>query len=135
MKRRQVLGGAAGLAMGTGLWSVFGVAPAWGVAAPTVLADHLLRACPKRLSAVAVGRAYLQELGGAPPTDRVVDRLIDHLDVPRSRLEAMTSEDLRARLRTRTSEDFGAGRTVRVRGWVLGETEAWLYGLAALRAG
>jgi hypothetical protein len=83
-------------------------------------------------SAAAVGRAYL----GAYPDEADAARLALHLEralraqgleprrAPAPRLRAALAEQSRA--------DFAAGRTVRVEGWVLSQSEARLCALAAL---
>ncbi|MGH1482289.1 MAG: hypothetical protein ACRBM6_26765 [Geminicoccales bacterium] len=47
----------------------------------------------------------------------------------------MAPIDLRDRLRAQVSKDFSAGRTVRLRGWLLGDAEVQLCVLAALCSG
>jgi len=50
----------------------------------------------------------------------------------RERLAAVTDPaQVHGWLRSRIREDFSAGRTVTVDGWVLADTEAKLYALAA----
>lgn len=132
MKRRQFLCGVSGLAIWPGLSPALCAAPAEGDGGMIILADRLLQACPRRVSAVVVGNAYLEHQISSPKISQVIETLICNLGTPPSMLETMTAIDLRARLRTRTSEDFSAGRTVQLHGWVLGDTEAQLCGLAAL---
>jgi hypothetical protein len=58
--------------------------------------------------------------------------LVDSIFGPeRDRLAAGDPAQVHGWLRTRIREDFGAGRTVTVDGWVLADTEARLYALAA----
>ena len=99
------------------------------------LADCLLQACSKRLSAIEVGRAYLKELTSIPNADQVVETLTHGLGASSSELKALAPIDLRDRLRAQVSKDFSAGRTVRLRGWLLGDAEVQLCVLAALCSG
>ena len=58
--------------------------------------------------------------------------LVDSIFGPeRDRLAAGDRAQVHGWLRTRIREDFSAGRTVTVDGWVLADTEAKLYALAA----
>ena len=50
----------------------------------------------------------------------------------RSRAPALSDDALRAVVRRRIGEDFAAGRTGRVAGWILARSEIDLYRLAAL---
>lgn len=100
----------------------------------SMFADQLIKAYPERQSAVAVGDACLQAVPARPKPHGLIDELMTNLEIPASRLNTMTVGDLRARLKARTSDDFQAGRTVQVKGWLLGETEARLCSLAALSA-
>jgi hypothetical protein len=104
------------------------------MASPPVLADRFLQACSKRSSAIEIGRAYLKELPSLPNAGQLVETLTCRLGASSSELKAMAPKDLRDRLRAQVSEDFSAGRTVRLRGWILGDAEVQLCALAALRS-
>jgi hypothetical protein len=102
--------------------------------APRLLdrADSLLQAVPARRSAVAVGRAHLAEAAVRPDLADLVDEVSAKLNGPGQ--DRPGADELKARLRARTSDDFANGRTIRVDGWVLGETEVRLSTIAALAA-
>lgn len=67
-------------------------------------------------SARAVGRAFLEQRPEEADVAQLLDRLPESAD----------------RVRARHREDCAAGRTLELRGFVLSETEARLYALAAL---
>lgn len=100
-----------------------------------MLADRLLQVHPNPNSASVIGNTLLQKLSDRPEIDHVVHRLIHNFGLPVQRISTASPLDLRARLKATTTEEFRLGRTAEVQGWVLGETEAWLCGLAALKAG
>lgn len=107
--------GLAGMAL-----AVF---PASVRAAPKfVEADELEHLYFDRTSARRVGLAYLQDRPGDVSREQLRAQLFSQFK------GTPTRESLAALCR----EDFNAGRTVMVRGWVLAETEAKLCALAAL---
>jgi hypothetical protein len=73
-------------------------------------------------SARHIGRAYLEQCRAEADYDSLMADVGDLLTSPAS---ARKFEDMRR-------QDFTAGRTVMVRGWLLSRTEARLCGLAAL---
>jgi hypothetical protein len=85
-------------------------------------------------SAARVGRAYLRD----HPEDASVERLVRSLAAGwpggAAKVERLGAAQLRRRLRRQIRAEFAAGRTVRVQGWVLAESEARLFGLATLAA-
>ena len=89
-----------------------------------------------RKSAASVGEEYLR----LHPTEDDDDQLVRRLAGERSRevewerLAASDPAAFRESVRARHREDFAAGRTVTLRGWVLSETEARLCALAARTA-
>jgi hypothetical protein len=118
-----------------GLGRATGAMAASAAGGKPALADRLLAALPDPDGAAVIGNALMDELPSRPALDHVIERLIRNLDVPIERLaDGAHPPELRARLKGRTSEEFRLGRTATVQGWLLGETEAWLCGLAALRA-
>lgn len=133
MKRRQLLYGMLGFAAWPKLSHAFGSATAGHRHAASDLADCLLEACPRRSSAGFVGNAYLGGFQSRPKVSETVDRLLTKLDIARSDLVTMAPAKLRARIRSRMSDDFSAGRTIGLHGWILSETEAELCSLAAFR--
>ena len=140
MNRRSLLTAMAG-----GLaWSfllprrVLGAAPLVARTPEADLARRLVETLRRPASAAAVGRAYL---AARPDEAAAPARLVEGIcaawrrdgggpDPARAGRRA-----LRRRLHAQLREDFAAGRTVDVAGWVLGETEARLFALAALAAG
>ncbi len=78
----------------------------------------------------AVGRAYLRE----HPGEREAEVLVRLLLPPerRERFERAGPEARHEALRGWVSEDFRAGRIVRVEGWILARTEARLSALSSL---
>jgi hypothetical protein len=102
------------------------------------LADRLLGAYPSRSSLQAIGEAHLQEAGWStvsrPALEGVLRAVLADLDLSPSSARRAASADIRARIRNRTASDFADGRTARVKGWLLGRTEARLCALAALRS-
>jgi len=135
MKRRQFLCGVLGFAALSNSSLALGPIAERIVKGEEDLADRLLQAFPRRSSAVVVGNAHLGSLKSPPNSKDMVDQLMGKLQASPSDLRMMTSAELTARLRSRMSNDFSAGRTIGVRGWVLSETEAELCCLAALRSG
>ncbi len=87
-----------------------------------------------RASARRIGRAYLR----AHPAEARIEALVAGLTAGRGGEPPWAgragSRALRARLQEQIRADFAAGRTVGVRGWVLAESEARLFALAALSA-
>jgi len=82
-------------------------------------------------SAHTIGSAYLDSL---PPDARAADRLANAI-VCTAECDARTmrsTEALRKQISIRVRKDFAEGAVVIVAGWVLSETEARLYALAAL---
>ena len=102
-----------------------------------VLADHLLKAFPEPHSLRVIGDAYRRGHAdnAAALTPEVFQDVLRHLDLSEADLAEMTPGDLRSRIDARTAKDFSEGRIIGVEGWLLGETEARLCEVAALRAG
>lgn len=132
MRRRRLLGGVAGLVIWAGFLSTLRSRTPNTSGESASIADLLLQACPDRSNAIAVGKTCLKELPSLPKTGPLIDALTCSLDTPSSELKSMAPIDLRTRIQARVSDDFGAGRTVQLRGWILSETELQLCVLAAL---
>ena len=82
-------------------------------------------------SAYGIGSVYLDSL---PPDARAADRLANAI-VCAAGCDTGTmrsTEALRKQISIRVRKDFAEGAVVIVAGWVLSETEAQLYALAAL---
>ena len=109
----------------------------FGRRAPTS-ADPLVRRLSQFFadadSAKVVGREYLR----AVPTEAEQSRLLDLICAASAagRTELVRADDtlLRALLVLRQRHDFEHGRVVRVRGWILSETECRLCALAVVAA-
>jgi hypothetical protein len=83
-------------------------------------------------SAGAIGEAYLDQRRPPEPASRIAADIMRALPNGRATLRAVGDDELRELLSRRIQADFGEGRVVSVRGWMLSETEANLYALAAL---
>jgi hypothetical protein len=119
----------AGLPLGLASFRPWHVLVAFDRREPAVRLARVLR---ERDSARAIGREYLRSLPRGAGAGVLVDAIA--LDLPGGHAVLASAGDggLRALLAERSSVDFGEGRTVRLRGWVLSETEARLCALAAL---
>lgn len=95
-------------------------------------AARLARLLSARDSARAIGREYLRSLPPAPNAGVLVQAIAAGLPGGYGVLATAGDAELRTLLAELSSADFGEGRTVRLRGWVLSETEAKLCALAAL---
>jgi hypothetical protein len=86
-----------------------------------------------RRSARAVGAEYLRLFPDEDDDTRLVRRLAGgrRRELEWERLAAADPDALFERVRERHRDDFAAGRTVGLRGWVLSETELRLCALAA----
>ena len=91
-----------------------------------------LAALPRHgASAAAIGRAYLRLTPEEAATPLLAALVAANTASP-ARLLAARDGELRRILAAAQREDFRAGRTVSVRGWMLSRTEARLCALAAL---
>jgi hypothetical protein len=131
---------AAIMAAAGSLGQLVPLRPALASTDVAVLADRLLGVHGDQTSASVIGKALLKEMPVRPDLDHVVRVLMHRLDLPLLHQSPLSPADLpptdlRDRLKGKTSEDFRLGQTTKVQGWVLGETEAWLCSLAALRVG
>lgn len=117
--RRGFLGGSAlfvGAAVGV-----------WGCGdsvADREAAERLVTAVSDREQWSKLGRAYLESTPGAPGLGELVVLLEDALG-------SGEPADLPDRLAKRVRGDFHQGRTLRVEGWMLSESEVWLAALVA----
>ena len=84
-----------------------------------------------RRSAASVGEEYLRLHPTEDDDAQLVRRLAGGREAEWERLAASDPAAFRERVRARHRDDFAAGRTVALRGWVLSETEARLCALAA----
>lgn len=145
VKRRAFMGGAAILTMGAASSSkaaraAMGVIDVGGTSEMAALADRLLQAFPQRRSLQVIGDAYRRGRASGSLACRacmpnVLHEFLHHLDLSESDLRRMTPGAIRALIDEGTTRDFSEGRIVGVEGWLLGETEAKLCEVAALRTG
>jgi hypothetical protein len=84
-----------------------------------------------RDSARSLGRAALGVLPGATAPSALAGAVLAGLPGDPSKLAAASDDDLRALVAARVREDFDAGDTVQVDGWILSCTEARLCALAS----
>lgn len=95
-------------------------------------ADRLTGIFGQKRSARAIGRAYLRHAPEAADPEFLIDAICG-TDANLHRLAGHGDEiSLEAALRDRIRQDFADGRTVRVDGWMLSQTEASLCALAEL---
>jgi hypothetical protein len=85
-----------------------------------------------RGAAAALGHAYLAHRPDEGDAARLLAVVLDTECDGGSKVPRLAAADLHAWLRQRTRADFAAGRTVWVDGWLLAQTEAQLYALAAI---
>ncbi|MEM7044049.1 MAG: hypothetical protein AAF543_14665 [Pseudomonadota bacterium] len=143
MRRREFVGAAATLAVAAATGPrAAGAAPhliADGWRSADIVADQLVSAFPRRQSLAAIGDAYGRSETDAgvvcdPCLESHVEGLLDHLGLAESEVRQMAPDTIRARIKAGTAADFTEGRIVRVKGWLLGEAEARLCMIAALRS-
>lgn len=127
--RRDLLKQLAAAGLIASLPASFLVGPARSALEP--LAAHLTEVFSHRLSAGVVGRRYLalhpHEANAALLAARIAGTARNYL-----RLTEAGRGRLRALLVHQQRQDFAAGRTVNVDGWILSRTEARLCALVAL---
>ncbi len=92
---------------------------------PDARLDACLRLFPEPAGAGLVGRAYLDRV----PAERDAERLLELLAIPQTLLRSGATQRLHRWVWERIRDDFEAGRTVEVGGWILAQTEARLCGL------
>jgi hypothetical protein len=119
----------AGLPLGLAPFRPWHLVVAFDRREPAARLARLLRG---RDSARAIGREYLRSLPRAASASVLVNAIALGLPGGHSTLGAVGDAELRALLAERSRADFGEDRTVRLRGWLLSETEARLCALAAL---
>ena len=90
------------------------------------MARRLADLIDDREAAATVGHAYLFEHPGERQTETLLALLGD------GNSQDLRGKDLATWLRRRQIDDFAAGHTVELNGWILSETEARLCALAAL---
>ncbi len=99
---------------------------------PDPLAAKLAGLFTHNDSAILVGREYLRTVPGEADAQLLVQLICGSSSSRRAELVAAGPERCLEVLVLQQREDFERGRTVRLRGWVLAETEVRLCALAAL---
>ena len=133
MNRRRFLRRAAWLGGSLSLWP----AVAFGRSTETPSARQACRIASifsRPVSAARVGRVYLRDHPDEASLDRLLQRLAAGWPGGAAQIERLSNGQLRRRLQRKIRADFAAGRTVRVQGWVLAESEARLFALTTLAA-
>ena len=97
-----------------------------------MLARALSGVLRNRRSARVVGQAYLRSLPGSVDVEFLLDSMWRHEPGPHRSFHRLPTAEVRIILQNKIRNDFAAGRTVVVRGWLLSQTEARLYAIAAL---
>jgi hypothetical protein len=122
--RREWLASAAGAALA--LIPLGALASASGRPQASA-AERWLAQLRTPASAAVVGREYLR----SAPRESTRERLRADLDAAIG-TDALSDAEIRRRVSARVRQDYAAGDTVRLRGWILSRTEARLCALAAL---
>lgn len=102
------------------------------------IADRLLQAYPARKSLAVIGDAYWQSGRGGTDDNAscltdAIQALLERIDLQESHLHSLSSAAVRDRVQAKNAQDFQDGHIVPVQGWLLGETEARLCAIAAMR--
>jgi hypothetical protein len=133
MNRRRFLRRATWFGGSLGLWPA--VVLGRSIDPPSARRARRLAAIFSRpASAARVGRAYLRDHPHEAALERLVQGLASGWPGGAAQIERLSAGQLRRGLHRKIRADFAAGRTVRVEGWVLAESEARLFGLATLAA-
>lgn len=134
-RREATALGIAALLVGAGARSAIG-GIANGAASVThvrpSLADNLAAILGDADSAVGVGRAFLEARPEEGDLEGLVRRIVGRSPELEAHLERRQVEDARRVLLARHRADWAEARMVRVKGWLLSETEARMCALAAL---
>lgn len=117
---KQIVGGAAALGFGPSAW------PSTAHAAPAAVLDELLESFGGLAAVRPLGAAYVAAF---PERDlaALLEALGLHLGGARSAAQWL------GELRCLQRDDFARGRTCRLRGWIVSETEAGLCAAFVLR--
>jgi hypothetical protein len=106
-----------------------------GPTASDPLARRLGRFFADPLSASMVGSEYLRSRPDEADGPRLVDMICSGSAERRAELAGADDEALRRFVVSQQRRDFEDGRVVKVRGWILSETECRLCALAAVSTG
>lgn len=133
MKRRDFLCVAFAATLTGGLGQMLGGKALVDAFETARLTERLLTVHRDQEGAAVVGDAFLRQLSHRPAMDHIVPELLANLGASKNVVLRASASELRENLRKTTSREFGLGQTIEVEGWLLGKTETWLCGLAALR--
>jgi hypothetical protein len=97
-------------------------------------ADRLLALFSDPASAASVGAKYLADRGDNADEATLLAELVAGDESMLARMDAMSPTGLRRYVREKIRQDFVAGRTESVDGWVLSTSELRLYALAAVKS-
>jgi hypothetical protein len=125
--RRQFLVGAAGLGALLGVRS----AGIWVSGSRRLDGPRLAGLLHHPESARVVGAEYLRVAEGRNTAGGLTAELIAELPAPRNTLRGASDDELRHILAVGARNDFAAGRTIELDGWVMSLTEARLCAIAA----
>ncbi|MGI9419570.1 MAG: hypothetical protein ACR2RA_17220 [Geminicoccaceae bacterium] len=103
-----------------------------------LIADRLLHAYPLRRSHAVIGGVFWREAasqarGCQVCLEALIEDFLLHLGLSEASFGRMPPAAIRDHVSSGNMLDFSMGRIVSVRGWILGETEARLCAIAALR--
>lgn len=119
------------------LGAVGSVTPLRALAGPgrtddtSLLALKLRRQLNNKHSAKVIGREYLTQIPDEASVEKLV-ALICKRDGNYSGLLQADDASLRKMIQDRQRDDFANGNTVRIKGWILSQTEVRLYALAVV---
>lgn len=122
-RRRAIWGLAAGVCIST-----YGLAqPGGAVVSPWV--ERLRRLVRYPESAREVGRLYRRAVPAEADVAVAAELILSSLSLGHASLSSVPERALRRSVADRMRDDFAAGRTVKIGGWVLSTTEARLCAL------
>ena len=87
-----------------------------------------------KASARAIGRTYLEAHAHEAHADALVETVLARLELEATAAQSMRYAALKERIDAAISQDFDAGDTVMLEGWVLSRTEVRLCALVAVTA-
>ncbi len=132
MRRRRFIQ----LAIGAGSAALMARLAPWRALVEVVespLAVRLPGLLEHRSSATAVGREYLRAVPAERGTGSLVTAIVSRLGEQRTGAQVASRAELQAMVADGVRNDFDAGLTLRLQGWIVSRTEARICALAALR--
>ena len=97
----------------------------------SLLALKLRRQLNNKHSAKVIGREYLTQIPDEASVEKLVALICNRGESYSGLLQA-DDASLRKMIQDRQRDDFANGRTVRIKGWILSQTEVRLYALAVV---